>query len=148
MPPRFSFTAFYTRLSNSMRKYGMDMMRLSLAIIFVWFGALKIAGLSPAENLVEHTVYWFPARFFIPFLGWAEMAIGVGLLIRRLIPYTIVFLLLHMACTFLPFFICPSASFDSFPFGLSLLGQYIVKNLVLISGAVLVGGSYDANTRK
>ena len=126
-----------------MDKYGIDALRVALAIVFIWFGALKIAGVSPAQELVKKTVYWFSPGFFVPFLGYLEVVIGIGLLVKRLIPYTIIMLLIHMAGTFLPLIILRNVCFNVFPFCPTMEGQYIIKNLVLISGALAVSGKYN-----
>ena len=68
-----------------MYRYGRLLLRISLAVIFIWFGVLKPLGMSPAEALVAKTVYWFPSDLIIPILGWWEVAIGIGLLFRKLI---------------------------------------------------------------
>lgn len=133
----------YYHFSKAMEKYSIDMLRISLAIVFIWFGALKVIGMSPAQQLVENTIYWFPSEIFIPFLGFWEVLIGIGLVFKRLIPYSIILLLLHMAGTFLPFFILTNTCFDSFPYCPTMEGQYIIKNLVLISGTLVVGGKYN-----
>ena len=79
----------------------------------------------------------------IPILGICEVLIGLGLLIKRLIPYTIPLLLMHMAATFFPVFILKTICFDAFPYCPTLAGQYIIKNLILISGALVVAGKYN-----
>ncbi|MFE3871333.1 DoxX family membrane protein [Flavobacterium sp. ZS1P70] len=126
-----------------MEKHSINVMRISLAIVYVWFGALKIFGISPAGELVEQTVYWFRPEIFIPILGICEVLIGLGLLIKKFIPYTILLLLLHMTVTLFPIFILKTICFNSFPFCPTLIGQYIIKNLVLISGALVVSGKYN-----
>nr|WP_314895923.1 DUF417 family protein [uncultured Flavobacterium sp.] len=126
-----------------MEKHSVNMMRISLAIVYVWFGAMKIFGMSPAGGLVEKTVYWFQPEIFIPILGICEVIIGLGLLIKRFIPYTIVLLLMHMAVTFFPIFTLKTVCFDDFPYSPTLVGQYIIKNLILISGALVIAGKYN-----
>jgi uncharacterized membrane protein YkgB len=138
-----TFKSFYFRLSQKMEKHSVNMMRISLAIIYIWFGALKVFGMSPAGELVEKTVYWFRPEIFIPILGICEVIIGLGLLVKRFIPITIVLLLLHMAVTFFPIFIVQKLCFDAFPYCPTLVGQYIIKNLVLISGALVIAGKYN-----
>lgn len=138
-----SFTSFYFKFSKKMEKHSVNMMRISLAIVYVWFGALKIFGMSPAGELVEQTVYWFKPEIFIPILGIGEVIIGLGLLIKRFIPYTIVLLLMHMAVTFFPIFILKKVCFDTFPYCPTLVGQYIIKNLILISGALVIVAKYN-----
>ena len=126
-----------------MEKESINVMRISLAIVYIWFGALKIFGMSPAGELVEQTVYWFRPEIFIPILGICEVFIGLGLLIKKFIPYTILLLLLHMTVTLFPIFILKTICFDAFPFCPTLIGQYIIKNIVLISGALVVSGKYN-----
>lgn len=129
------------RIAGFMDKYGRLFLRISLAIIFIWFGALKFLGMSPAEELVRRTVYWFQPDIFVPVLGWWEVAIGIGLLIRPLIRVSILLLFLQMPGTMLPLILLPDVCFTQFPLGLTLEGQYIIKNLILISAALVVGGT-------
>ena len=138
-----TFNTFYFIFSKKMEKHSVNMMRISLAIVYVWFGALKIFGMSPAGELVEQTVYWFKPEIFIPILGVCEVLIGIGLLIKRFIPYTIVLLLMHMAATFFPVFILKTICFDAFPYCPTLAGQYIIKNLILISGALVIASKHN-----
>ncbi len=129
------------RIAGWMRRYGTVLLRYSLGVVFVWFGALKLVGMSPAEELVKSTVYFFPPDVFYPILGWWEVAIGIGLMFRPLLRIAILLLLLQMPGTMLPMLILPDAVWNSFPFGLTLEGQYMIKNLVLISAALVVGGT-------
>ena len=130
------------QIAGWMERHGLRLLRLSLGVIFVWFGGLKLfPGLSPAEELVKATVYFFPADVFFPILGAWEVLIGIGLLVRPLIRFALFLLFLQMPGTMLPLVILPEACFTVFPFGLTLEGQYIIKNLVLISAALVVGGT-------
>lgn len=140
-----TFNFLYFLLSNKIGKHSVDLMRSALSIIYIWFGILKIFGMSPAGDLVEKTVFWFRPDFFIPILGTCEVLIGLGLLIRKLIPATVVLLLLHMTATLIPFFILQSSCFEIFPYEPNLTGQYIIKNLVLVAGALVIAGKYNEN---
>ncbi len=135
------FEVIDRRIAGWMDRYGRLFLRLSLAVIFIWFGALKPLGISPAEELVKRTVYWFPPEIFVPILGWWEVAIGVGLLYRPLIRFALLLLFLQMPGTVLPLILLPEVCFTWFPFGLTLEGQYIIKNIILISAAIVVGGT-------
>jgi len=128
-------------IASRMQRYGVPLLRISIGIVFIWFGLLKPLGISPAAELVRRTVYWFSADWFIPFLGWWEVAIGLGLLYRPLIRIAILLLFLQMGGTVLPLFLLPEVCFTTIPFGLTLEGQYIIKNLVLISAALVIGGT-------
>lgn len=124
-----------------MARNGVWLLRWTLGVIFIWFGALKPFGLSPAQDLVSNTVYWVDPGWFVPLLGWWEVAIGVGLLFKPLIRPAIALLFLQMPGTFLPLILLPQVTFTRMPFGLTLEGQYIIKNLVLIAAALVVGGT-------
>ena len=128
-------------IASWMRRYGPLLARLSLGIVFVWFGALKVFDVGPAKELVTRTVYWADPRWFYPFLGVWEVAIGVGLLVRPLIRVAILLLFLQMPGTFLPLVLLPHVCFERIPWLPTLEGQYIIKNLVLISAAIVVGGT-------
>jgi uncharacterized membrane protein YkgB len=139
------FNTFYFSFSEKIEKYSIVIMRIALAIVYIWFGGLKIIGLSPAGDLVEHTVFWFQPQIFIPVLGICEVTIGLGLLIKRFVPITILLLLLHMIATLFPLFILTDACFDAFPYRPTLVGQYIIKNLVLVAGALVIAGKHNKN---
>ena len=128
-------------ITSWMDRHGIRLLRWSVGFVFIWFGALKTVGMSPAQELVARTVYWFPPDVFIPILGWWEVLIGIGLIVRPLARLAIALLFLQMPGTFLPLVLLPDICFTSVPFGLTIEGQYIVKNLVLISAAIVVGGT-------
>lgn len=131
------FDNFLVSLSG---KIGMPFLRASIGIVFIWFGALKTVGdLSPAYDLVAATVYWFTPEIIVPILGWWEIAIGVCFLIPALTRIGLLLLALQMPGTFLPLILLPEACFTVFPLGLTLEGQYIVKNLVIIGAALVIG---------
>ena len=126
------------RIITLLDEHSVSLLRYSLAVVFFWFGILKPIGVSSATEIVSQTVYFLPSEVFVPVLGVWEMAIGVCLLDRRLLRVGIALLLLQMAGTFLPLVLLPGVSFVTVPFVPSLEGQYIIKNLVLISGALVV----------
>ncbi|MCC6607796.1 MAG: DoxX family membrane protein [Anaerolineae bacterium] len=125
-----------------MARYGMTIMRVGLGIVFFWFGALKLVpGLSPAEELVRNTTYFVNPDWFIPVLALWEMAIGLGLMFGIFMRLTLLLLFLQMPGTALPLVVLPEAVWTQFPFGLTLEGQYIIKNLVLIGAGLVLGGT-------
>lgn len=127
-------------ISSWMRRNGLFILRVGLAVVFIWYGVLKPLGMSPAAELVRRTVYFVPPDLFIPILGWWEVAIGVGLLYRPLNRTAIFLLFLQMPGTLLPLVLLPEVCFTQVPWGLTLEGQYIIKNAVLIGAALVVGG--------
>ncbi|MBP6469010.1 MAG: DoxX family membrane protein [Chloroflexi bacterium] len=125
-----------------MARYGMVIMRVGLGIIFFWFGALKLVpGLSPAEDLVRNTIYFIDPDIFLPILAVWEMAIGIGLIFGLFMRLTLLLLFLQMPGTAMPIFVLPEVVWTSFPFGLTIEGQYIIKNLALIGAALVLGGT-------
>jgi len=138
---RQTFDNIDLKIATWMYLYGRICLRYSLAVIFIWFGILKPLGMSPVEELIARTVYWMPSEIFIPILGWWEVAIGVCLIFRSLLRVAIFLLFLQMSGTVMPLFILPEVCFTSIPFGLTLEGQYIIKNLIIISAALVIGGS-------
>jgi uncharacterized membrane protein YkgB len=124
-----------------MNLHGHLLLRISMGIIFIWFGLLKVFGQSPVNDLVARTVYWFEPDIFIPFLGWWEVTIGICFLFHRLIRAAILFLFLQIGGTFLPLVILPEVCFQENPLILTIEGQYIVKNLLIISAALVIGGT-------
>lgn len=134
------------RIAGWMKRHANFCLRLSLAIVFIWFGALKPLGASPANDLVARTVYWVDPTWFIPVLGGWEVLIGLCMLWRPLVRVAILLLALQMPGTFLPLILLPDVCFIHVPWAPSLEGQYIIKNLVLISAAMAVGGAVRTST--
>lgn len=129
-------------LTRWMARYGVTFLRISMGVVFIWFGALKLVpDLSPAEDLIRETVPLVPMSVFIPFLAIWEIAIGIGFVTGRWMRATILLLFLQMPGTVSPIVLNPDAVWNIFPYGLTLEGQYIVKNLVLISAALVIGAT-------
>jgi uncharacterized membrane protein YkgB len=131
---------FDIKLIEFLNRVSLPALQISLGIIFIWFGVLKIFGDSPANDLITKTIYWFDPAIFIPVLGVWEAAIGICLIVPAFIRVGLFLLALQMPGTFLPLILLPEVCFQSIPFDLTLEGQYIIKNLVLIGAAIVVGG--------
>jgi len=130
------------KITHWMANYGLTIMRLGLGVVFLWFGALKLApGASPAEDLVRNTIYFVDPDLFLPVLAVWEMLIGVGLLTGKYLRLTLLLLFAQMVGTALPLVVLPETVWTDFPFILTLEGQYIVKNLVIIGSAIVLGGT-------
>jgi uncharacterized membrane protein YkgB len=130
------------KITHWMANYGLTIMRLGLGVVFLWFGALKLApGASPAEDLVRNTIYFADPDLFLPVLAVWEMLIGVGLLTGKYLRLTLLLLFAQMVGTALPLVVLPETVWTDFPFILTLEGQYIVKNLVIIGSAIVLGST-------
>ena len=128
-----------------MRRMSIPSIRFSFGIIFIWFGILKPLGVSSAEGLLKATVVWLPfgePNFWLITIGWWEIAIGITFLFYRTTKIAIVLLFLQMIGTFMPLVVLPDITFQNgnvlTP---SLEGQYIIKNVMIISAALVVGGN-------
>ncbi len=122
------------------------LVRIPIFIIFFWFGFLKIVDLSPAQELVQDTVYWMPflsAEMWTYVIGFWEVLIGVFFLFKKTTLIAMLLLLIQMSGTFLPLVILPEITFqDSNPFLPTLEGQYIIKNIIIITAALIIGRTY------
>jgi uncharacterized membrane protein YkgB len=130
-----------------MAEYGILLTRFALAFVFLWFGALKFAhGMSEAEDIARRTLVVLtfgqvPSGICLYILATWECAIGLGLLSGRFLRGTLILLFLQLAGTFLPLLFFPSETWKYFPYAPTLEGQYIIKNVVLIAAAIVVGAS-------
>lgn len=143
---RAALTANFDRLDRSitglMARYGLPILRVGLGVVFLWFGALKLVpGLSPAEDLVRNTIYFVNPDLFLPFLAVWEMLIGLGLIFGKFMRLTLLLLFAQMPGTAMPLLLLPQVVWTVFPFGLTMEGQYIIKNLVLIGAGLVLGGT-------
>lgn len=135
------------RITRWMARYGILLLRISLGLVFFWFGVLKFfPGLSPAQALATDTIELLtfgliPPSVSILMLATWETLIGLGLIFGVFMRVTLLLLFLQMPGTILPVFFFPEVVFTQFPYALTLEGQYIVKNVVLISAGLVVGAT-------
>ncbi|MEV8631379.1 hypothetical protein AB0395_06950 [Streptosporangium sp. NPDC051023] len=119
-------------------------MRGTLGLVFLWFGALKVANVSPVSDLVAETLAFvpLPASFVVPALGVFEIAAALALITGRWVRPFLPALLLHLIGTFLVLALHPSVAFkDGNPLLLTMEGEFVVKNLVLIAGTLMVAAT-------
>ncbi|MFL6074906.1 MAG: hypothetical protein ACJ73S_16030 [Mycobacteriales bacterium] len=125
-----------------MERAAVPALRLSLGMVFVWFGALKLAGRSPVAGLIRATLPWFDGNVIVPMLGAVEIAIGVGLLLSRLSRFrrlTLAVLCAHLTGTFLTFVDAPHMMIQRHnPLLLTADGEFVLKNTVLICAALVL----------
>lgn len=135
------------RLTDWMANYGILLLRISLGIIFFWFGILKFfPGLSPADDLATRTISvltfgLIPPRLSLVILALWECAIGLGLILGAFMRVTLFLLWLQMLGTITPVFFFPNEVFNHIPYAPTLEGQYIIKNMVLISAGLVIGST-------
>lgn len=144
---RHTLTALETRAVALVRPYSLLLLRLSLGVVFVWFGGLKVANATPVGELVAGTVPWFDASWFVPVLGGVEVALGVALLIGRWLTLVVAVLVGHLGGTFLVLLMQPELAFQGGnPLLLTTIGEFVVKNVVLISAGLVLASRLRSST--
>ena len=134
----------YQSKQISVNRQAVNLLRVSIGIIYLWFGGLKFFhGYSPAEELAINTISKItlnlvPQPASIILLAVWECTVGILLIAGRWLKPTLSFLFLHMACTFTPLLFFPSQSFAHAPYGFTLVGQYIMKNIIIICAAMVI----------
>ena len=135
-----------TKVTSWMDRNGLFLLRISMGIVFVWFGVLKFfPGVSAAQDLAIRTIELLtfglvPEVLIINGLALWEVLIGVGLILGKFMKATLLLLFLQMIGTFTPVFLFPSEVFNHIPYAPTLEGQYIIKNIVIISAAMVLWG--------
>jgi putative oxidoreductase len=136
------------RILAFLERAALPLLRVSLGLVFVWFGVLKIAGETPVTELVADTVYWVDPSWFVPLLGVFEVVVGIGLLLGRLLRIVLALFALQMMGTFLVLVIQPEVAFqDGNPLLLTTEGEFVIKNLVLLSAGLVIGSRLKALPR-
>jgi uncharacterized membrane protein YkgB len=134
------------KLIQFFRRISMPVARFGLFVVFFYFGLLKVIGLSPASSLVqalfEQTISFMSFSNFLILFGFFEMLIGILFVIRGFERIVIPLLFVHMITTFMPLFILPAMTWSSFLVP-TLEGQYIIKNLVIISTAIAIAANLE-----
>ena len=122
------------------------LVRIPIFVIFFWFGLLKILDLSPAQQFVQDTVYWMPllsAENWTYVIGLWEILIALCFLFKKTTFLAMILLFIQMSGTFLPLIILPDVTFQgSNPLIPTLEGQYIIKNIIIITAALVIGRAY------
>ncbi|CAN5176706.1 DoxX family protein [soil metagenome] len=130
-----------------MAGHGITLTRIALGIVFLWFGAIKfVPGWSPAGDLAVRTIGELTFGVItpglaLPLLAAWESLIGLGLLTGRFLRFTLLLLFVQMPGTLLPLLFFPAETFTAFPHSPTLEGQYIIKNIVLVGAAIVVGAT-------
>jgi uncharacterized membrane protein YkgB len=120
------------------------LLSVSIGISYLWFGVLKFfPQLSPAEDVAGETItlltfHLIPKDVSVFLLAIWEVGIGLFLILNFRYRFVIWLGIIHMICTFTPLFLMSEACFNKHFYALSLLGQYILKNLVFISAFIVL----------
>lgn len=123
---------------ETLHLWATRVLRVSLALVFVWFGVLKIAGVSPVVGIIAKSypfIAEIPTFYFL--LALLEIVLGIGILIPRLVSLSAWIMVGHLLVATLGVLLSPQAFAGGFPL-LSVVGEFVVKNFVLIAGALVV----------
>ncbi|MDF0717556.1 hypothetical protein PY092_15435 [Muricauda sp. 334s03] len=117
---------------------------IAIGLVYCWFGALKfVPNLSPAEDLAKNTIHhltfgMIPDEVSIILLAFWEVGLGFLLVFGFFRRQAVLLALAHMVCTFAPLFFFPNDVFGEEPLSLTLVGQYIMKNIIIIAALVAI----------
>jgi uncharacterized membrane protein YphA (DoxX/SURF4 family) len=133
--------ALLGRAVRLLERAAVPALRISLGLVFVWFGVLKVLGRSPVADLIGATVPWVNPHLLVPALGWVEVVLGLALLAGRPRRLALLAAAVHLSGTFLTFVEAPSMVISgSNPLMLTANGEFVLKNLVLICAALILLG--------
>ena len=114
-------------------------LRLSLAAILLWIGALKFANPAPIVALLHASLLWgfLATNGFVYVLGSLELVAAVFLLANRAVRYVGLLAVLLFVGTLSIFLTAPAVTFGTqgFPY-LTLAGQFLLKDLGLAAVAI------------
>ncbi|HKZ19233.1 MAG TPA: DoxX family protein [Acidimicrobiia bacterium] len=145
--PRAAVDRIDRRVTPFLAGHGLTFLRLALGLVFLWFGALKLfPGLSPAEDLAARTIDvlsngLIPRSLALPGLALWESAIGIGLMAGKWMRATLLLLVVQMLGTLAPLVLFQDETWLRFPIAPTLEGQYIIKNVVLVTAALVLGAT-------
>lgn len=113
--------------------------RVSLFVIYFYFGLLKLIGASPASDLAtgfatKMGMGAYANELFLA-LAFVECLIGIAILFPRLTRITLFIMFGHMLLVCAPIVLYPEAVWQA-PFVPNLEGQYIIKNAALVALAL------------
>jgi uncharacterized membrane protein YphA (DoxX/SURF4 family) len=122
----------------------LDLLRLSIGFIYLLFGALKFfPGSSPAEDVAVKTIHYLTAGYLTSgtslfLLAFLESALGLLIIVCLIPRLVLIILVFHMIGTLTPLILLTPGIISSDKIGLTLLGQYILKNFILLAAMILL----------
>lgn len=122
-----------------MRLNSYKFIQLSLIIVYIWFGLLKVLGASPVEDLVKVSFPAFPQPAFLILLGFYEILAGALLINKKTLRIGIVMIWLQLGGIFFGAIMNPFIYFQNGnPLLLNINGEFVIKNLVLFAASYLL----------
>jgi putative oxidoreductase len=132
------------RVRMELRRSSLPILRGAFGVVFVWFGVLKVAGVSPVGDFVAGTLPWFDRGWLIPVVGLFEVAIGLGVIVGRCLGFVCAMLVGHLTGTFLALLMQSEVAFQhGNPLLLTTAGEFVVKNLVFVAAVLVLAARFD-----
>jgi putative oxidoreductase len=130
----------YHALLNWLVQISLPVMRVALGLVYVWYGSLKVAGVSPAAGLVRSMVSVIGSPgWIVPVFGSLEIVIGLWLITGRWMRYLLPLFVAHMLGTLGVLVLLPGASYQHHnPLELTFTGEFVTKNFVLLAAGIAV----------
>mgnify|MGYP001365992113 CR=1 FL=1 len=128
-------------LIQAMQRWGHILERSLIALIFVWFGSLKVFGQTSATSIIAKSIYWFDPNIMVPILGAWEIAIGFTLAWSLTLRIAILLLFIRFPGTVLALFYHYEECFHGSILLPTIQGQYLLKELTLVGAAMIIGSS-------
>jgi uncharacterized membrane protein YkgB len=121
----------------------LSVLRVGFGVLFLWLGLLKVLpGVSPAEPLMRASMPGFlPIDAFIRFAAVWEILAGLGFISGRWPRITLLMVFATMCLTLSIPLMAPAAVWRDFPFRLTFEGEYVVKDLVIVTSALVLAAS-------
>lgn len=142
------FNEIDQEVENVLGKVAIPSLRFSLGFIYLWFGLLKLLGVSPAAKLVTQTFHPIPPRVAVLLAGVWETVVGLGLITRKGLCPTLLLFFLQVIGTFMVFIRHPEQTFQNGnPLRLTQEGEFIMKNLILLAAGLVVASTADTDER-
>ena len=136
------------RLARVLRPAALPSLRILLGVVFMWFGALKVAGVSPVAAMVAGTLPWADPHAVVLVLGAIEVLLGASLVTGVALRLALPVLAAHLCGTFLTFVMLPGLMFvQGDPLLLTEDGEFVMKNLVLIAATLALIAHSPARSR-
>lgn len=128
-------------------RYSIAALRVSLGLIFLGFGVLKLfPGVSPAESLIEATgaaitADVMPGAAFVAATGAVEIVIGLTFVSGRFMRAATWLLMAQLVGVLSPLAVVAPRLFSGPYHAPTLEGQYVLKDLILVAAGLVVAAT-------
>ena len=134
-------SAIDTHVIITLQRISLPALRIAIGVVFLWFGALKLLSVSPVAGLIAQAYPFFPQPAFLYVVGALEVIIGLGLIGNIVLRVVLLLLWFQMGGVMMSPLFAPSVFFaHGNPLLLTMEGEFLVKNFVIIAASLAIGG--------